>query len=263
MSVPARPHLLVSLHDCSPLTLADCREVVELARTAGIPARALTVLVVPFHEQRVSLADDGATRAFLAELAEGGATLVAHGYTHRMAPPARVRTPWRWFATRVFARDQGELALCDHDEADRRLAEAEAIFARAALATTGFVPPAWLLSTGAADAVAARGFAFVERMGGLAVPGAPRPLARRLIGWGSLTWVEAIATSAYAWLQARRPVADTRVAIHPPDVRRAATRRSLARTLARLAARLEPVSYATHVATRAPRAPAPAPSAPS
>ncbi len=244
-----RPKLLVSLHDVSPLTLDDARDAVALIAAAGVPRGALTVLVVPFHDQRIALADDAATLEFLAELATRGATLVTHGYTHRMSGGAR--TPWRWFATRVFARNQGELALCDFAEAASRLDLAAAMFARSGFEPTGFVPPAWLLSRGATDAVAARDYAFVERLGGIVTAAGTRPLARRLIGWGSLTWVEAMATSAFAWLQTRRPVADTRVAIHPPDLRRVRTRRSLERTLRHLVPRLEPLSYRAFVDARA------------
>jgi hypothetical protein len=247
--VPERPKLLASLHDVSPLTLADSQAAVALLRDAGVPTAALTVLVVPFHEGRAVVADDPPTLAFLRGLAAEGATLVAHGYTHRMV--GGPRTPWRWFMTRVFARNQGELAVCDAAEARARLDQADAIFARAGLLMTGFVPPAWLLSRGAADEVAARGFAFVERMGGLVGSGDAAVRARRLIGWGSLTWIEAVATSGFAWLQARRALADTRLAVHPPDLRRARTRRSLARTLARLVPRLEPMSYAAYFAGRA------------
>src|SRR5205814_814441 len=111
----------------------------------GIPTSALTVLVIPFHEGRASLAEDAGLCSFLGELADGGATLVAHGYTHRMTSPAR-RTPWRWFTTKIFARGQGELAACTADEARSALDAADAMFRRAGIATTGFVPPAWLLS---------------------------------------------------------------------------------------------------------------------
>jgi len=47
--------------------------------------------------------------------------------------------------------------------------------------------------------------------------------------------------------QARRTPTDTRLAVHPPDVQRARTRRSLERTTRRLLARLEPMSYRAYV----------------
>ncbi|MCX5748297.1 MAG: hypothetical protein NT062_38075 [Proteobacteria bacterium] len=172
-----RPKLLASLHDVSPITLAASRAAVSLVVEAGVPIAALTVLVVPFHEESVALADH----------------------------------------------------------------PAEVCFANAGIQPYGFVPPAWLLSREAAGVVAARGYAFVERVAGILVEDARH--ARRLIGWGSLTRIEALATSAFAWLQTRRRAADTRLAIHPQDLVRARSRRSLQRTLARLVTKLDPMSY--------------------
>ena len=203
------------------------------------------MLVVPRHDDRIALDDAPDAVAWLRALADGGATLVAHGLTHRMdrAP----RTPGRWLAARLFARGEGELAATRADDTARRLDEADAIFARAGLADRifGFVPPAWLLSPAAAGVVKGRGLPFHERFGGIARGDAV--LARRLIGWGSLTEVEARATALWAWLQRRRAPADTRLAVHPPDVRRATTRRSLEATLTALLRDHEPVSYRTYL----------------
>lgn len=242
----ARPKLLVSIHDVSPVTLAETRDAIDLVGRAGVPPSALTVLAVPFHAEQISLADDDATTRYLRELVAAGATLVSHGYTHRMV--GRARTPWQWLLTRWFARDEAELALCDGDETARRLDAAAAIFAAAELEPYGFVPPAWLLSAAAAAVVVGR-FPFVETFGGIAIGDGPQT-ARRLVGWGSLTAIEALATSAFAWLQSRRRSADTRLAIHPPDLRRRRTRRSLERTLARMVPKLEPMSYRTYIAER-------------
>jgi predicted deacetylase len=241
-----RAHLLVSLHDVSPLTLDACRDAIVVLLDAGIPSSALTVLVVPFHEAQIPLDKHPPTVHLLRELASQGATLVAHGYTHRMV--GRPATRLARLAARWFAHGEGELAACSVAEAERRLTLAAAIFERAGLGgqLRGFVPPAWLLSRGAAAAVDARGFAYHERFAGILSGG--NVVARRLIGWGSRTAIEAAATSGWAWLQSRRTPADTRVAVHPPDVRRGITRRSLVRTLRTLASRLEPVSYATYLA---------------
>lgn len=251
MAHDARARLLVSLHDVSPLTLDDCRDAIAVLGDAGIAISALTVLVVPFHEARAPLDQHRPTVDWLRALADQGATLVAHGYTHRMVDAPRA--PIAWLVARWFARGEGELAACSAAETERRLALAAEIFARAQLDARllGFVPPGWLLSREAAAAVRARGFAFCERFTGI-VRG-DRVLARRLIGWGARTPIEAIATSGWAWLQSHRAPVDTRVAVHPPDLRRGATRRSLVRTVRALAARLEPVSYATYLSAQTAR----------
>lgn len=247
-----RPQLLVSLHDVSPLTLERCRTAVELLGEAGIPSSALTLLVIPFHERAIPLDRHEPTLRFIQTLADQGASLVAHGYCHRMTrAPAR---PLRWLAARWFARSQGELAATDLDETHRCLDLAEAIFRRAGLGDriAGFVPPAWMLSRAATAALASRGYAFHETFRGIEV--GDRVSARRLIGWGSLSGLEAIATSLWARIQTARALVDTRLVVHPPDITRPITRRSLLRTTRRLLASHEPASYTSHL--RALAAPA-------
>jgi predicted deacetylase len=241
------PHLLVSVHDVSPLTLESCRGVVALLDAAGVPCSALTVLVIPFHDHAIAIDQHAPTLRFVHDLADRGASLVAHGYSHRMTrAPAN---PLRWLAARWFARSQGELAGADLDETHRCLDRADAIFERAGLTErlTGFVPPAWMLSRAATVALAARAYAFHETFRGIETAG--QVTARRLIGWGSLTGLEALATSLWARVQLARTAVDTRLAVHPADVSRAVTRRSVTRTMKGLLASHQPVSYATHLRT--------------
>jgi predicted deacetylase len=247
----ARPALLVSLHDVSPLTLADCEAAWALLAASGLEANVLTVLVVPFHEGKAPLDGDAATVRFLRGLADAGATLVMHGLTHRM--PGRAWTPAGFVRGHVFARGQGELLRASADEAARALDEGAAILRRAGLASAAraFVPPAWLLSPAARDVVARAGFDFYELFAGIVHGGRAR--ARRVIGWGSLNAVETVATAVYARAQALLPAADTRLAVHPADMRRPSQRRAIARVLARLAARARPQSYATYLELSSPR----------
>ena len=243
----AAPVLLASVHDISPLTLDACRQAVGLLRdAAGLAPRHLTLLVIPFHEGRVRVCDHPETARWLREMAEAGATLVQHGLTHRMPRAAVAPTAWLWGYG--FARGQGELYRAGLGEAERRLAEGREILERAGLsaATRSFVPPAWLLSRAARRAVDAAGFDWIELMDGIRAGGAPR--ARRLIGWGSLNAVEAAATIAFASLQRARPASDTRLCVHPADMRRAGVRRSIARTAWRLRDRLQPMGYADFLA---------------
>jgi predicted deacetylase len=241
--------LLISLHDVSPLTLPDCQEAVALLSRLGIGPAVLTVLVVPHHEKKIAVDAHPETVRFLRTLEDGGARLVMHGLTHRME--RRSWTPAGFFRAHFFARGQGELHNCDDADASRRLDEGAAILRRAGLgaATTAFVPPAWLLSPAARTVVAARGFDFYEVFGGIVHHG--RTLAQRVIGWGSLNPVEAVATAVYAGLQSLRADVDTRLAIHPADMRRPGQRRAIERVVSRLAARMRAESYTTYLAARA------------
>jgi uncharacterized protein len=239
----ASPALLVSLHDVSPLTLDDCQAALGLLRQVGLASGALTILVIPQHEGRIAVDQHPATVRFLRTLADEGACLLMHGLTHRM--PGRAWTPAGIIRGHVFARGQGELFRADAAEATRRLEEGAAILRRAGLeqATRAYVPPAWLLSPEARQVVARAGFDFYELFGGIVQAGRVR--ARRVIGWGSLNPVEVVGTAAYAWAQARLPAADTRLAVHPADMRRPFQRRAITSVLRRLLRGGRAQSYAT------------------
>ncbi|HEY5310097.1 MAG TPA: DUF2334 domain-containing protein [Casimicrobiaceae bacterium] len=241
----AQPALLVSIHDVSPLTLEASRRAVALVVSEGVPVHALTLLVIPRHEDRAPLDRHEPTRDWLRQLADSGASLAMHGLTHRME--GRVRSPWRWALARGFARGQGEFLLSDGDDFARRLEASRAIFLRAGLeeALSGFVPPAWLLSKAALIEVRRSGFAFYERLSGIVCSDTVR--ARRLIGFGSLTAIEARTTTAYGRWQALRAPQDTRFAIHPADLARPSTVRAIRTIIAALRNRLRPLNYAEYL----------------
>jgi predicted deacetylase len=240
------PRALISLHDVSPLTLRECRQAIELLRGLGLQPAQLSCFVIPDHEGARSLDQDADTLRFLHDLAGAGATLVMHGLTHRM--PGRSWTPAGWLRAHFFARGQGEFFRCDAADAARRLAQGRAILRRAGLesALRGFIPPAWLLSPAALEVVRGAGFDFYELWSGIQHRG--RRLVPRVIGWGSLSEIEARATALYADVQSRLPARDTRVAVHPADMKRPSQRRAVTRVLKRLLARAQPVSYDQYLA---------------
>ena len=237
-----RPHaLLVSIHDVSPLTLEACYRAVDLAIAAGVPLPALTLLVIPCHEDSAPLDEHPGACAWLRDLDARGAHLIMHGCSHRMS--GRSLSPRGLFWAHAFARGQGEFFRSDADETRQRLERGKAILLRAGLAsaTTSFVPPAWLLSTEARAVVRGHGFDCYEEMGGIVTP---RGLvARRLVGWGSLSPIEACVTRWWAALQMRRPYADTRLAIHPADMTRPRTVASIRAALRALRNHSSPKSY--------------------
>jgi predicted deacetylase len=243
--------LLASIHDVSPLTLEACREAVRLLHdTAGLQPGDLTLLAIPHHESRIRLDHDPATVRWLRELADAGATIVLHGLTHRMSRATWNPAAWPW--AYGFARGQGELYPVTADEAERRLSRGREILTLAGLpeAARCLVPPAWLLSSGARKAVDTLGFEWIELLDGIHTPHGVRA-GRRLIGWGSLNAIEAVATTAFAALQRRRSPADLRMAVHPADMYRPVVRRSIAKTLRRLRDRWVPLGYREYLSRRA------------
>ncbi len=190
------------------------------------------------------------TRDWLAALARVGAQLVMHGYTHRMA--GRSLSPRGLVWAHGFARGQGEFFRCDADETKARLDRASAILERAgfAAATRSFVPPAWQLSSEARDVVRGAGYEFYEILGGIVTKQGVH--ARRLIGWGALSRIEAHATSWWAALQRRRRPTDTRLAIHPADLARQVTTDSIRACLQQLLPCTAPCTYRAFLADREP-----------
>jgi len=242
---PAPPALLVSLHDLSPLTLTDCEAAVALLRDAGIGPAELTVLVIPCHEEQTPIDRHPPTVRFARALADAGARLVMHGLTHRMS--GRAWSPAGIVRGHLFARGQGELLLAVPEEVSRRLEQGADILTRAGLgeAARAFVPPAWLLSPGGRQAVGAAGFEFYEIFSGIVHAGRVR--APRVMGWGSLNPVEIPATRLFAWLQSRLLPRDTRLCVHPADMRRPGQRRAISRALARMLPRMRAMSYTEYL----------------
>jgi predicted deacetylase len=216
---------------------------VALATETGVPVQALTVLVIPCHDDRAPLDECPEACAWLRDLDARGAHLIMHGYSHRMA--GRCYSPSGIFWAHGFARGQGEFFRSEATDAQQRLEKGQAILLRAGLAhaATHFVPPAWLLSRQARRVVLGHGFDCHEEIGGIVTAQGPR--AKRLVGWGSLNVLEACATRWWAALQVRRIPADTRLAIHPADMTRPRTVASIRAALRTLLARLTPKSYRT------------------
>lgn len=244
-----KPALLVSIHDVSAATVDVSRRIVDRVDALGVPLRALTLLVIPKHDDDEPLDACLPTCRWLRELADAGACLCLHGLTHRMS--GRARHPWQWLWARGFARGQGEFYLSDDGDSRARIDAARAIVERCGLsdAVHGFVPPAWLLSPAAQRVVENAGFAFYERLAGIRAGDATR--ARRLIGFGSLSALESCASSVHAWVQSQRRAVDTRLAIHPADAECARSWQAIERTLGRLLPRTQALNYTEFLARSA------------
>lgn len=147
----------IAVHDVSPATWRECRELLAMLDDAG--ASPVSLLVVPQYHYDPPLTRDRAfVRAMDDRLARGD-ELVLHGCHHvDAAPPPR--TPRAWFARRVLTRSEGEFAAVDERAAAWRIDRGIRVFAELGWPLHGFVPPAWLMSDGARAALARCGHPF-------------------------------------------------------------------------------------------------------
>jgi hypothetical protein len=158
---PARPSLVVSLHDVSPATRAACEAIVEELRALGVGACSL--LVIPDHHRRGHFLKDARFCEWLRELANAGHEAVMHGYFHRRARRDGESTLQK-LTTRVYTSDEGEFYDLDRTTARELVARAQADFAQLGLAPRGFIAPAWLLGAEAAEALRELGIAYTTRL---------------------------------------------------------------------------------------------------
>jgi predicted deacetylase len=239
---PTEPKALcVSIHDVAPDTWPDCACLQRaIQAVADIP---LTWLVVPRYHDRV-LAAPAMERALDAVL-EQGHELALHGYTH--LDSAAPGGGWRSrFLRGVYTTGEGEFAAIDAAEARQRIALGLAWFAERGWPVHGFVPPAWLLSEGAWNAVRHSGFDYTTTFTHF-----------HLLKTGAALWSPSLVYTArnaagrllsprLADILAARlaPAPLVRLSLHPADARHPALIRHAQRLVERLLADRQPLTKA-------------------
>jgi predicted deacetylase len=156
----------ITIHDASPATWHECRELLAMLDDAG--AAPVSILVIPHYHHRARVAADRAFVDAMHERLARGDELVLHGYYHVDDAPAP-RTLRAWLDRRVLTRREGEFAALDAHAAAWRIGRGVALFERMGWPLAGFVPPAWLLSDGTRAALAqcAHRFDYVTVRGGM------------------------------------------------------------------------------------------------
>lgn len=143
--------LVVSLHDVSPLTRDVFTSMLRELAEVGVTKTSL--LVIPNHHHRGHMLEDAGFCRWVEGLAKEGHEVVIHGYYHQRAPRGDETARQRW-VTNVYTMGEGEFYDLSRDEAAELLARAKADFAKLDVPTpTGFIAPAWLLSSGASAAL--------------------------------------------------------------------------------------------------------------
>ena len=250
-----RLHLCVSLHDVAPATWLSCQRVLAAVReVADVP---VTLLVVPAYFGQCSALAPGFVDAMSEQLALGH-ELALHGYFHQdLGTPVSALD---WLRRRVYTAGEGEFWDLGESEAFERLLLGHRWFRANGWPLAGFVPPAWLLGSGAWKAVHAfpairyvTTFSHIHAMQTGISLHAPcltfsvRAPWRRAL---SLVW------SNLALRRCRAPV--VRLALHPRDAAYTAIRRAWQGRLESLLRERDAVTKADFVTRFMPQRPEPA-----
>lgn len=210
------PAICVAIHDVAPATWQACARLFDLLREVGDPP--LTLLVVPDYHGCGAV---DRARDFIDAMERRighGDELALHGYDHLdHGPPPR--TPAAWWRRRVLTAGEGEFSTLSTEEAYARIARGLEMFERLHWHVAGFVPPAWLSSTGTFAALRRFSLRYTsthtrlidllsgERYQSPCLTASPRSAWRRAT---SKIWL-----ASMEGLTAQAPL--IRVALHPAD----------------------------------------------
>jgi len=234
--------LVVSLHDVSPLTRADCAAILAELRSLGVPATSL--LVIPDHHRRASMLADAGFGGWLREQAGAGHEIVIHGYHHqrtrRDGESLRAKA-----TTRFYTADEGEFYDLDHASATALVTKARAEFQQLGVPTTGFIAPAWLLSGEAESALRDLQCEYTTRLGSVLDLRTGRTVASQSLVWSVRSAWRRQMSLAWNALLFRRLQTNSlmRISIHPVDLRHAKVWQQIRKLVTRALADREPLTY--------------------
>jgi predicted deacetylase len=208
--------LVVSVHDVSPLTQANCDQIIEALRGLGVSEGSL--LIIPNHHGKAPVRDNPAFKDWISDRVRQGYEPVLHGYYHARTPKPTDAGITK-FTTQVYTAGEGEFFDLDRDEAISRLKTGMDDLAFLDRKLNGFVAPAWLLGYEAEAAVRKVGFSYITNVGSVKVfDGVHNYYSRSLVWSTRAPWRRMVSLAWNQGLISRlrdRPL--LRIGIHPAD----------------------------------------------
>lgn len=232
---------LVAIHDVTPALFAESQALWAICAQRGVvPA----LFVVPQWHGAHAIERDHEFLQWLGARVNDGAEIFLHGERHDEAGlPRSPRDSWR-----AWGRTAREAEFLTLDEASA-LARIERGLTRLRVlgfAPIGFVAPAWLSRADASRAPLLAGLGISEDERWVLLHRQGIRVSAPVIRWSSRSRVRAIASSAIAparWhIHRRAPT--MRIALHPSDLHRTITSRSVLRTLDRAVSDRRAIRYA-------------------
>lgn len=223
------PAFIVSLHDVSPLSWPLYRPLLErLDALGGIRS---SLLVVPDFHRRGNAGEDPAFCAAMLQRQAAGDELVLHGWTHTDDGPVPLR-PAEILRRRILTHE-GEFAALGEVEAVARIHAGLTLCREQGWLVDGFVPPGWMSNAGSQRAIRDAGFRYRTDTHALyALPEERRlPLPTVVMSSRSAWRRRLFAALNRDRLRRFRHAPVIRLALHPVDLRFAASRRFWWRTI--------------------------------
>ncbi|MGA2552869.1 MAG: polysaccharide deacetylase family protein [Burkholderiaceae bacterium] len=207
--------LCVVMHDVSGATWPDCARLLAALGEVG-PFRSTLLLVPEFYQGSAARRDVAFCRRMTDRLQEGD-ELALHGFRHHddvVAVGVKAR-----LLRSVYTAAEGEFAALSAQAARRRLLAGAQWFAENEWPLHGFVAPAWLLGTGAWDALKDFPLSYTTTLNRLYLLPGPIPVRAPSLVYStrspwrrkvSRRWVEILA-------HIERPKPLVRFGLHPAD----------------------------------------------
>lgn len=209
-------HLVVSIHDVSPLTQAATEKILGELRALGVTRTSL--LVVPNHHHRAPFLQDPEFCAWLVAQNNLGHEIVLHGYFHQRVRRSR-ESLFAKITTQFYTADEGEFYDLDEAAARDLVQKTRREFAEIGLQPCGFIAPAWLLSVAAERALRSLGLIYTTRLATIFHLPTSRVHPSQSLVWSVRNdWRRRVSLRWNAFLNNRlhaNPL--LRVSIHPPD----------------------------------------------
>jgi hypothetical protein len=210
--------LVVSLHDVSPMTRADCAAILAELQSLGVPT--VSLLVIPDHHHKGHMLADAEFGPWLREQAAAGHEIVIHGYYHQRARRDGESLQAK-ATTRFYTADEGEFYDLDRAAATALVTKARAEFQQLGVPTAGFIAPAWLLGSEAEAALRDLPCEYTTRLGSVLDLRTGRAFASQSLVWsvrGAWRRQMSLAWNALLFHRLRaNPL--LRISIHPGDRR--------------------------------------------
>jgi predicted deacetylase len=238
---PARA-LVVSLHDVSPRTHADCERI--LSELAALGVGKTSLLVIPDHHHRAHVLADPAFCAWIAEKERLGHEIVTHGYFHRR-DRREGESAMQKLTTRIYTADEGEFYDLDRATARDLVARGNNDLREAGAEPHGFIAPAWLLSTAAGEALHELGVEYTTTLGTVRDIQRERTWTTQSLVWSVRSgWRRAVSLAWNASLFHRlRDNSLLRISIHPVDLAHRAIWKQIRLLTQRAVADRQPLTY--------------------